>query len=85
MVCATHRRPIDFCRVARFAQACLSFETFLAALTFAQRFLCAAAIRARPAALIRRFPPRFEGLAAFTFAHRLRCAAAILARPAALI
>jgi len=66
-------------------------ETYLAAAAFlarysAHRFLVAAAIRLRPAALIRRF---FAGatarLAAFCSAQRFRCAAAILRRPAALI
>ena len=68
---------------------CLGYsEFFPAALAFFQRDLAAAAIFARPAALILRlafltgFATDFRPL---TFAHRARAAAAIFALPAALI
>ena len=53
------------------------------AFTLAHRALAAAAILARPSALIVDF--FFAGLAPFAFAQRAFCAAAILARAAGLI
>ena len=57
---------------------------FFAALTFAQRALAAARIRAMPAAEMRRFGRALPGaFFALTLAHRARCAAAMRRRAAA--
>ena len=58
-------------------------EVLPAAFALAHRALAAAAILARPSALIMDF--FFSGLAPFAFAQRAFCAAEILARAAALI
>src|SRR5437867_13099497 len=62
------------------------FHPFLLALTFAHLARAAAAIRARPAAEIRRFGTFLRAAleVPFCFAQRAFCAARILARPVAL-
>ncbi len=88
---AKRKKPEPVKTPARISQN--SYSDFLpAAFTLAQRALAAAAIWARPSALM---PPFFfgaglttaltAGLAPLTFAHRAFCAAATLARPAALM
>jgi len=90
---------VDLLEATFFAEADFlagaAFWSPFAALIAAQRLLCAAAIRLRPAALIFE-TTRFLAAAdffrsaagsdavAFCFAQRLRCAAAILSRAAAL-